>query len=295
MNITNLFEMQKALDAKLEAGQQGKDLLPDKIANLLESVGKVLGLTGPTIAAHAGMTKQNYSSIESGRGAAPAETMARINTFLRKERQRRIDELQAEIDRLKAIDVMSCFSSVVWSSSFAKTALERMRKMINALTAQEKIDLLNTLKVVDSDTGSGEVIYIMIDDNSENRAVLAQIVDGDLVDKLNSVAALETPDQIDISTIGFELAEYWSGVEGKFHNGPTEEEKRRLRADYKYAVHRFGLLMEEAKLADALRGGADTKMVQEVAANVANFAMMIADASDNTKKIFKKPGRISQW
>jgi len=64
-----------------------------------------LGLTGPTIAANAGMTKQNYSSIESGRGAARVETMARINAYLRKEKQRRIDELQAEIDRLKAIEV----------------------------------------------------------------------------------------------------------------------------------------------------------------------------------------------
>jgi transcriptional regulator with XRE-family HTH domain len=64
-----------------------------------------LGLTGPTIAAHAGMTKQNYSAIEAGRGAAPAETMARINTYLREEQKRRIDDLQAEIDRLKAIEV----------------------------------------------------------------------------------------------------------------------------------------------------------------------------------------------
>ena len=89
---------------------------------------------------------------------------------------------------------------------------------MNALTTQEKIDLLNTLKVVDWETDSGELICLMIEDTTENRAVLAQIVDGDLEDKLNSVAALETPDHIDISIIGFELAEFWNAYEKKFHN-----------------------------------------------------------------------------
>jgi hypothetical protein len=38
MNITKRFEMQRQHDEKLEAGQRGKDLLPDKIANLIEAV-----------------------------------------------------------------------------------------------------------------------------------------------------------------------------------------------------------------------------------------------------------------
>ena len=193
---------------------------------------------------------------------------------------------------------------------------------MNALTTQEKLDLLNSLNVVDWDTGSGEVLCILIDDTPENRATLAQIVDGDPEEKLNSVAALETPEQIDISMIGFELAEYWSAVENKFHNGPPEEEKPRLRAMYEYEDHRFGQLMTkqlnanihkgswislnsgyllgrlknaEAKLTDALRGGADAKQIQELAADVANFAMMIADVSDTTKKRFKKPALVPSW
>ena len=44
MNITNLFEMQRQHDAKIESRQQGKDLLPEKILNLIEKVGKLLNV-----------------------------------------------------------------------------------------------------------------------------------------------------------------------------------------------------------------------------------------------------------
>jgi len=86
------------------------------------------------------------------------------------------------------------------------------------LTENEKLKMLNNIEVVESSISNGECEYILIDNNEDNRGVL-----NDLGITNEELEEWTDEEYIDISEIGFKLANWYSTKDG-FYNIDNNEQ-----------------------------------------------------------------------
>jgi len=88
------------------------------------------------------------------------------------------------------------------------------------MTNNEKLKLINTLKILDSSSSLGEIEYVLIENNQINRNILNKIGYSD-----TDIEELCSPEDntLDISMIGFTFAKYFNMKENIFFNEVWEE------------------------------------------------------------------------
>lgn len=82
--------------------------------------------------------------------------------------------------------------------------------MNDELTNKEKKDLINSMEVIDSDSCDGEMLYVVVEDNEDNRTILKEV---GLSDEQIEEMVVEDG-EIDITSIGFEYSEYFDSELG---------------------------------------------------------------------------------
>lgn len=82
------------------------------------------------------------------------------------------------------------------------------------MTDKEKLDLINSMEIIESSSNGVEVEYILVEDNETNRNVLHKIglTDGDIDDICYSEDG-----NLDITVVAFEYADYFDGRDNKFY------------------------------------------------------------------------------
>lgn len=84
------------------------------------------------------------------------------------------------------------------------------------MTNQDKLDILNSMEIIDEDCGGGELVYVHVEYNNENLKKLSKVVP-DVSEYLKNVGDPDgTKDGIDISIAAFQYAEADYYYKGKF-------------------------------------------------------------------------------
>lgn len=84
------------------------------------------------------------------------------------------------------------------------------------MTNQDKLDILNSMEIIDEDGRGSEIIYVNVNYSDENIEKISKIVP-DINEYLKSVGDPDgTKDGIDISTAAFQYAEADYYYKGKF-------------------------------------------------------------------------------
>lgn len=85
----------------------------------------------------------------------------------------------------------------------------------NKLSEREKLELLNSMKIIDSSSSCGECEYILVENNEANRGLLHKL---GITDEEIEKECYPEGDTLDISSIGERYANWFSGKEKKFFN-----------------------------------------------------------------------------
>lgn len=93
--------------------------------------------------------------------------------------------------------------------------LEVLCEESNELSDKEKLDLINTIEVIDISSSGGEIEYILVKNNEVNRGILNKI---GITDKEIEEECSPEDDLFDISSIGGRYANYFDGKRKKFIN-----------------------------------------------------------------------------
>ncbi|WP_375106053.1 hypothetical protein AB9L15_03880 [Lysinibacillus fusiformis] len=84
------------------------------------------------------------------------------------------------------------------------------------MTNQDKLDILNSMKIIDEDCGGGELVYVHVEYNNENLEKLSKVVP-DVSEYLKNVGDPDgTKEDIDIVLAAFEHANADYYHKGKF-------------------------------------------------------------------------------
>lgn len=84
------------------------------------------------------------------------------------------------------------------------------------MTNQEKLDILNSMEIIDEDCGGGELVYVLVEYSEENIEKIAKVVP-DINEYLKNVGDPDgTKEGIDISIAAFEHAKADYYFKGKF-------------------------------------------------------------------------------
>ncbi|MCL1700724.1 hypothetical protein [Lysinibacillus sp. Bpr_S20] len=84
------------------------------------------------------------------------------------------------------------------------------------MTNQEKLDILNSMKIIDEDCGGGELVYVNVEYNKENIEKISQVVPDVNVYLKNVGDPDGTKEGIDIVIAAFEHANADFYYKGKF-------------------------------------------------------------------------------
>lgn len=101
-----------------------------------------------------------------------------------------------------------------------KEVLENLEKKGDnkmLLTDSEKLELINTMEFIESDGDCDGIVYVLVDDNKENRDILYKI---GLTDEDIETYCNPEEDTLDISPIAFRYANWYGGKEKGFYNKP---------------------------------------------------------------------------
>lgn len=81
------------------------------------------------------------------------------------------------------------------------------------LTDREKLDLINSMEIIESSANGVEIEYILVKDNDENRKILNQI---GLTEKDIESDCYPEDDMLDIVVVGFKFADFYDGKQKRF-------------------------------------------------------------------------------
>lgn len=113
-----------------------------------------------------------------------------------------------------------CGGSVIFPKKYAEV-LEVVNEESNDIDDYEKLELLNSIEVIEVSSSCGEVEYILIDNNDVNREILNKIgVTNKDIEEEGHVE--EDSDFIDISSIAGRFANYYNSKIKKFYNKKSE-------------------------------------------------------------------------
>ena len=89
------------------------------------------------------------------------------------------------------------------------------RGMNMKLTDNEKLDLINTMEFVDSDADCEGILYVLVEDNEENRDILHKI---GLTDEDIKEECFVEYGMMDISMVAFRYSNYYNSKKNIFYN-----------------------------------------------------------------------------
>lgn len=107
-----------------------------------------------------------------------------------------------------------CGGSIVFDKKFVEE-LEVIHEESNKLSNRERIDLINSIKVIEASASLGEIEYILVEDNQNNRDILHKIgvTNDDIKEKCNPQDG-----ELDIVVVGFEIANFYDMKKKAFFN-----------------------------------------------------------------------------
>lgn len=112
------------------------------------------------------------------------------------------------------------FKNITFPKKYVEV-LEIVNEESNDLDDYEKLELLNSIEVIEVSSSCGEVEYILIDNNDINREKLNKIgVTNKDIEEEGHVE--EDSDFIDISSIAGRFANYYNSKTKKFYNKKSE-------------------------------------------------------------------------
>lgn len=85
------------------------------------------------------------------------------------------------------------------------------------LKNNEKLSLINSMEIIEDSASNGEIEYILVEDNKTNREILHKIGLSDK-DIENECWPDEDDKCLDISSVGFKYAQYYSMKKEVFYN-----------------------------------------------------------------------------
>lgn len=83
------------------------------------------------------------------------------------------------------------------------------------LTDDEKLKLINSMEIIDDSASCGEIEYIIVEDNENNRSILHMIGFDDTYIKVN---CYPEEGNLDITAIGFKYAHHYDMKKKCFYN-----------------------------------------------------------------------------